>query len=174
MGLDIDLYQFKKKQVEAILKLACLADPARMPEKVDIKMEARKLGLPETIVGEPGFGGTRISFPSTKYSEWLIGEWHSFGQIRAILRNFFGKDWYFVFPEAKGIHGLFRPDWRQTRNRLIQILQELKETSPATWQEVYPFATRDDALKPLEVMIETLDFVLNSDNPREFLLYWSE
>jgi len=173
MGLDINLYQFKKKQVEAILKLACLADPARMSDQVNIRAEARKLGLPETIVTEPGFGGKRISFPSAKHPEWLVGEWHSFGNVRAILRNFFGKDLYFLFPEAKGIYGLFRPDWLEAKNRLMEILQELNEISPSTWQEVYPYATRDNAVKKLEVMIETLDFVLNSGNPREFLLYWS-
>jgi len=174
MGLDIDLYQFKKKQVEAILKLAFLADPARMSDQVNIKAEARKLGFPEAIVTERGFGGTRVSFPSEKHPEWLVGEWHSFGNVRAILRNFFGKDLYFLFPEAKGIHGLFRPDWQQTANRLGEILHEVKQISLPTWPEVYPYATRDNAVKQLEVMIETLDFVLNSDNPREFLLYWSD
>jgi hypothetical protein len=174
MGLDITLYQFSAADVEAILGLARRADEARAPGKVDIKAEARKLGLPETIIAESGFGGTRISLPSKKDCEWLVGDWHSFGQIRALLRHFFGKDLYFIFPEAKGIYGLFRPDWQEAKNRLVNILQELKEISPSTWQEVYPFDTSKRGLKQLEVMIETLDFVLNSDNPREFLLYWSE
>ncbi len=176
MGLDVNLYQFSEAKVEAILTLACLADGARTPRKVDIKAEARKLGLPETIVAEPGFGGRRISFPSAKHPEWPVGEWYSFGQIRAMLRSFFGKDLYFIFPEAKDIHGLFRPDWQEAKKRLVEILQELKDISPATWNEVYPFDTQDRGLKlkQLEVMIETLDFVLNSDNPREFLLFWSE
>jgi hypothetical protein len=173
MGLDVTLYQFSGADVEAILKLACLADEARAHMKVDIKAEARKLGLPEAIVAEPGFGGTRISYSSAKNPEWIVGDWHSFGHIRAMLRHFFGKDLYFIFPEAKDIHGLFRPDWREAKNRLVEILQELKDISPATWKEVFPFDVPDRGLKQLEVMIETLDFVLNSDNPEEFLLYWS-
>jgi hypothetical protein len=175
MGLDVYLYQFKDVDVDAILKLAQFSeDPATSKTPGAIAAKARELGFSEKIISEPGFGGTQISYPSKTHPEWPVGEWYSFGRIRAILRHFYGKDIYFIFPEAKDLHGLFRPDWEKAKNRLVDIFQELKDISPPTWQEVYPFETPDSATKQLEVMIETLDFVLNSGNPKEFLLFWSE
>jgi len=176
MGLDVHLYQFKDVDTETILKLAQFSEvPVASRGEGTLAAKARELGLSEKIIPQPGFSGTQISFPSTKHPEWPVGDWYNFGTIRAMLHNFVGKDLYFVFPEAKNLHGLFRPDWAEARKRLSEILQTLHRLEPAQWASVFGSGGRQDrGLNQLEVMIETLDFVLNSDNPREFLLFWSE
>ena len=106
-----------------------------------------------------------------------------------------------MFPEAKGIdgHGFFRPDWMAARAKLVGILQALRAVKAAEIEDyhaqfVTPQVPQDlleqvkrlnpaqiaspsqvfaGELAQIEVMIETLDFVLNCENPREFLLYWS-
>jgi hypothetical protein len=176
MGLDVHLYQFEGVDTEAILKLAQFSElPVASRDRGTLAAKASELGLSQKIIPQPGFGGTQISFPSTKHPEWPVGDWYSFGTIRALLHGYFGKDLYFIFPKAKNLHGLFRPDWAEARKRLNEILQTLHRLEPAQWASVFGSGGRQNsALNQLEVMIETLDFVLNSDNPREFLLFWSE
>jgi len=164
--------------------------------------KARELGLPEGILSKSYFGGTGVSLPSRKHPEGPpVGDWSSFGGARELMERFTGKDLYFVFPEAKGIngHGFFRPDWMAARAKLVGILQALRTVNSTDIEDyharfVIPEVPQDllaqvkrlnpaqiatpsqvfaGKLAQIEVMIETLDFVLNSENPREFLLYWS-
>jgi len=168
-----------------------------------LKAKACELGLPEGILAQSYFGGTQVSFPSKRYPEGPpAGDWSSFGGTRELTERFTGKDIYFVFPEAEAIgasHGFFRPNWMAARTRLVGILQTLRTVKSAEIEDyherfVKPEVPQDllarvRSLNPeqiaspsqmfagnltqIEVMIETLDFVLDSENPREFLLYWS-
>jgi len=168
-----------------------------------LKAKARELGLPEGILAQSYFGGTGVSLPSRKHPEGPpVGDWSSFGGTRELMKCFTGKDIYFVFPEAEAIgagHGFFRPDWMAARTKLIGILQALRTVKPAEIEDyhaqfVTPQVPQDlleqvkrlnpaqiatpsqvfgGGLAQIEVMIETLDVVLNSENPGEFLLYWS-
>jgi len=165
--------------------------------------KVRELGLPEGILSHSYFGGTGVSFPSRKHPEGPpVGDWSSFGGTRELMERFTGKDIYFVFPEAQAIgagHGFFRPDWMAARTKLIGILQALRTVKSADIEDYHaqfvtsqvpqdlleqvkrlnpaqissPAQVFAGKLAQIEIMIETLDFVLNSENPREFLLYWS-
>jgi len=168
-----------------------------------LKAKACELGLPEGILAQSYFGGTGVSFPSRKYPEGPpVGDWSSFRGTRELMERFTGKGIYFVFPEAEAIgagHGFFRPDWTGARTRLVGILQALRTVKSAEIEDYHerfvklevpqdllekvrslnpaqiasPSQVFAGKLAQIEVMIETLDFVLNSENPTEFLLYWS-
>src|SRR5580765_6364753 len=103
MGLDVTLCQFKSLDTEAILELSRfsgepLAYKAGAGEK--LKARARELALPEGILAHSCFGGTQISFPSTKHPEGqTVGDWSSFASARELTHYFTGKDIYFVYPE---------------------------------------------------------------------------
>lgn len=199
MGLDVTLCQFSDLDAEAILEFARFAyDPSVLKPNsgVNLKAKARELGLPESILPMPYFGGERISFPSKKYPEWPpVGDWSSFRMTREIMEHFTGRNIYFVFPEAVGDPPLFRPDWTKSRRRLAEILEELQHVTPAQMEDYHaqfvlaeiaplierwksvPRATAAQIftrqLAQIEVMIETLDYVINHERPREFLLRWS-
>jgi len=206
MGLDVTLCQFKTLDTEAILELSRFAGEPWAFEPgagEKLKAKARGLGLPEGILPQSYFGGTHVSFPSSKYPEGPpVGEWSSFGGTRELMERFTGKDIYFVFPEAEAIgagHGFFRPDWMAARAKLAGILQTLRTVKPTEIEDyharfVIPQVPQDllervrrlnpaqiasppqvfaRNLAQIEVMIETLDFVLDRENPREFLLFWS-
>jgi hypothetical protein len=168
-----------------------------------LKAKAHELGLPEEILAQSYFGGTGVSLPSGTHPEGPpVGEWSSFGGTRELMERFTGKDIYFAFPEAEAIgagHGFFRPDWMAARTKLIGILQALRSVKSAEIEDYHaqfvtpqvpgdlleqakrlnpaqiasPSQVFAGELAQIEVMIETLDFVLNSENPGEFLLYWS-
>jgi hypothetical protein len=200
MGLDVYLYQFKNLDADAILKLLWFSeepwafeafhkwsavpqtDRGSFPSEKDkaesrekLAAKARELSLPEKIVDDVYFGGTQISFPS-KHPEWRVGDWYSFSTTRAIVEHFTGKDIYFVFPEAKDGPRYFRPDWALAKRGLGEILQELKKLEPAQLDNFISGLSEsiNHHLNQIEVMIETLDFVLNSNNPNEFVLLWSD
>jgi|GEM_PF-5233357 len=223
MSLDVWLYQFKDVDTDVVLELSRLSEEPYSDEEFQkwkalpssergdsfptkeckaagyqkLVARADQLGFPKSRFAEPGFGGTPISFPSTRHPKWPVGEWYSFSTVRELMENFTGKNFYFVLPEAEGIHGLFRPNWAASRMRLAEILDALRKLTQKQvadfharfvmaqippvflerWKSV-PRATAtdifEDCLAQIEVMIETLDFVLNSGNPREFLLYWSD
>jgi hypothetical protein len=201
MGLDVYLYQYKDVDADAILKLLWFSEEpwafksfnqwnalpqserGTFPSEKDkaegrkkLQAKARELGLPDKIVDENTFGGTQISFPSKQHPEWLVGDWYSLGITRVIMKNFTDKELDFVFPEIKNERRYFKPDWLESKNRLTKILQELKKLAPT---QVDDFCrglstTFKDHLSQIEVMIETLDFVLNSENPKQFILLWSD
>ena len=205
MGLDVNLCQFKTLDPEAILQLSrSAAEPwAFEPGAGEkLKARARELGLPEGILGQSYFGGTGVSFQSSKHPEGPpVGDWSSFRGTRELMERFTGKDFYFVFPEARGIdgHGFFRPDWMAARAKLVGILQALRTVKSTEIEDYHarfvipevpqglfegvkrlnpaliasPSQVFAGKLAQIEVMIETLDFVLSSEAPGEFLLYWS-
>lgn len=162
-----------------------------------LRATTKEAGLPEQKAEEGCFGGEEISFPSKQHPEWPVGEWHSFSTVRGIMEHFTGHDIYFILPEAKDVYGFFRPDWAASRKRLREMLKELQELTQEQKEDYHdhfikPHIPQNLAerwknvkqasgteiiavcLAQMEVMIETLDFVLNSGNPREFLLYWSD
>lgn len=200
MGLDVTLCQFRSLDVEAILSFSQFSSEPWAFEPgagVRLKAGARERGLPESIITEPYFGGERISFPSKKHPTWPpVGDWSSFGTTREFIEFFTSKDFYFVFPEAKGDPAYLKPDWLASKQRLVEILDELSELRPAQIElfferfvkpnippyllEKVPPAQRATAselfsghIAQIEVMIETLDYVLNHKRPQEFLLRWS-
>jgi hypothetical protein len=206
MGLDVALCQFKTLDSEAILAFSRFAGEPWAFEPgagEKLKARARELGLPETILPQSYFGGTKVCFPSRKHPEGPpVGDWSSFGGTRELMERFTGKGIYFVFPEAETIgagHGFFRPDWMAARAKLDGILQALRTVKSPEVEDyharfVTPEVPQDllekvkrlnpaqiaspshvfaAKLAQIEVMIETLDFVLNCENPTEFLLYWS-
>ena len=205
MGLDVKLCQFRTVDPEAILQLSRFAaEPwAFEPGAGEkLKAKARELGLPEGILAQSYFAGTGVSFPSNKHPEGPpVGDWSSFSGTHELMEHFTGKDFYFVFPEAKGIdgNGFFRPDWMAARAKLVGILQALRTVKSAEIEDYHarfvtpeiPQSVLEDVkrlnpaqlatpsqvyareLAQIEVMIETLDFVLSSENPGRFLLYWS-
>lgn len=167
-----------------------------------LKAKARELGLPEGILARSYFGATEVVFPSKQHPEGPpLGEWSCFGGTRELIEYFTRKEFYFGFPEAEGVrgHGFFRPDWTAARAKLTEILQALRTVKSAEIEDyharfVEPQVPRDllekvkslnsaqiarpsevfaGRLAQIEVMIETLDFVLTCENPKEFLLYWS-
>lgn len=202
MGLDVYLYQFRNVDTDAILKLwqfseepwafegftrwSALPESERgvFPSEKDraegrekLMAKARELGLPEQIAEEPNFGGVNISFPSKQHKRWLVGDWYSLSTTRAIMEEFTGKELYHVFPEAKKDSRLFRPDWFEAKKRLAQILESLRQLAPEQLERFEPGLSdsfADYHLSQIEVIIETIDFVLNSDNRNEFLLLWSD
>ena len=151
MSIDVQLYRFEGVDTDAILKLwqyseepwaheafenwkaSPQSERGNYPSAKDradscekLAGKARELGLPEQIVEASVFGGKQISFPSTRQPAWPVGEWYSFSTVRELMEYFTGKNFYFVLPEAEGIHGLFRPNWAAARKRLAGILDELK------------------------------------------------
>ena len=202
MGLDVYLCRFKDVSTGAILKLSHFVDVWNAMPVVErgsfeeVTRKAVELGLPETAARQSLYGGTHISFPSKKHPEWSVGDWYSLGGVFELLERYTQKNIYFVFPEAKGNPSFFRPDWSASRKRLAGILEELQTLNqeqienyrrqlvmsnipPSLLQKVKPtmlvsaseiFANK---LGQIEVMIETLDYVLNNERPDEFLLRWS-
>jgi hypothetical protein len=200
MGLDVTLCQFRNLDTEAILKFSRFSSEPwafEVGAGVKLKAGARDLGLPESIICEPYFGGERISFPSEKHPKWpLVGDWSSFGTTRELIRQFTGKDLYFVFPEAEGDPAYFRPDWSASKERLTDILNVIQGLHPRQMESFVDVFVKPnipsyllervkstDCATPaelwagdvaqIEVMIETLDYVLNHEHPRQFLLRWS-
>jgi hypothetical protein len=204
MGLDVHLYQFKNVDTDIVLELSRLTEepyadleafqkwkaalPAErgpFPSKQAVAesrekslAKAREAGLPDKIIGDYSFGGEQISFQSKKYSGWEVGDWYTLSTIRGIIEHFTGQGLDFVFPEAKSIHGhgFFRPHWIDAKMRLTEILEKLKSLDPGQIDKVRPGLSWsfDSKLNQIGAIIETLDFVLESGNPKEFLLYWSE
>lgn len=199
MGLDVYLYQFKGLNTDAILKLWEFSeDPwafeafkkwnalppsgkGSFPSEKDksesherLVSKARELGLSESIVSET-FGGGQISFQSKCHPGWLVGDWYSMDTTRAVVQHFTGKDMHSIFLEAKKGSRLFRPDWSVAKKELNEILLELKKLKPAQLEDFVVGLSEsfDHHLDQIGVMIETLDFVLCSKNPEEFLLLWS-
>jgi hypothetical protein len=195
MGLDVSLVQFTNVDTEAILKFSqASSEPGA---GVKLKTIARALGLPESIIGAYYYGGTKISYPSKKHGAWpQVGDWSSFASTRELIEHFTGKDFYFIFPEAEGNPEYLRPDWAASRKRLVDILEQLQKLTlpsiegfraqfitpnvPQNYLEKVPpskLATTtqlvDSYVAQVEVMIETLDYVLNHERPHEFLLRWS-
>ena len=160
---------------------------------------ACELGLPESIVDKDPYGGELVSAFSKKYPEREVGEWHSFATARELMEYVTGKNIYFVFPEAKGDPELIRPNWAKSKQRLNDVLSQLHKLGPAEIEEfyerfvigdihpeflkkiqrVFPAKSTDASdslagyLAQIEVMIETMDYVLNHERPQEFLLRWS-
>ena len=180
MGLDVHLFQFKNLDTDKVLELSRLteelSDTAGAREKCLAK--ARETGLPEETISDYSFGGERVSFQSKKYPEWEVGDWYRLGTIRAILMHFTGQGLDFVFPEAKDIHGhgFFRPHWMEAKMRLAEILEKLKKHDRAQLDKICLGLSQsfDLELNQIGAIIETLDFVQESVNPKQFLLYWSE
>ena len=170
------------------------ANKAERRQKLSFR--AKELGFPEKRFSQPGFGGIQISFPSAKHPKWPVGQWYSLSSVRELMEFFTEKNIYFVFPEAEGDPWFLRPDWAASRKKLVDILRELEGVTPAHFQDYRAqFAKPNlpwdllEKVKPehlatpsqmlagdlaqIEVMIETLDHVLNHERPHEFLLRWS-
>src|SRR5579862_3975360 len=129
MGLDVDLIQFTDLETEAILKFA---RASREPGALNCKAIARALGLPEKIVGSYFYSGTKISYASEKHGPWpLVGEWTSFRSTRELIEFFTGKNFYFIFPEARGDPEYLRPNWAASRKKLHDILEQIRQLEPA-------------------------------------------
>ena len=200
MGLDVTLCQFRNLDTEAILKFSRFSSEPwalRAGASDRLKAGARDLGLPESIICEPYFGGERISFPSKKYPKWPpVGDWSSFGTTRELIEHFTGKNFYFIFPEAECDPAYLRPDWSASRKRLVDILDVIQKLHPRQMESfvgvfikpnIPPYLL--EKVKPtdyatprqlvagevaeIEVMIETLDYVLDHEHPHQFLLRWS-
>lgn len=203
MGLDVHLYQFKNVDTDIVLELSRITEEPGNPEEFQkwkatppaergpfppkqaiaqarekSLAKAREAGLPEKIITDYSFGGAHVSFQSKKYPGWEVGDFYSLGPIRRILRHFTGQQMDFVFPEAKIIHGhgFFRPNWTDAKVRLTGILEKLKSLDSEQLYKVYPPLSKslDQELRQIGVIIETLDFVIESGDPKQFLLYWSE
>lgn len=203
MGLDVHLFQFKNLDTDIVLELSRLTEEpyafeafqkwkatpqterGPFPSKKAVAearekslAKAREAGLPEKIISDYSFGGEQVDFQSKKYPPWAVGDWYTLGTIRGIIEHFTGQGWDFIFPEAKIIygHGFFRPHWTDAKMRLTEILEKLKSLDPEQIDKVRPGLSWsfDSILSQIGVIIETLDFVLESENPRQFLLYWSE
>jgi len=199
MGLDVTLCRFRDLDTEAILKFSAAS---RQPWSFEagagarLKARAHELGLPESILPAPYLGGTPVTFPSKKHPNWQVGEWASFGITRELIAHFTGKSIYFVFPEAEGDPSFLRPDWVSSKERLVDILQEVQILNSDQIEYFHALFLRPHVpahllarVKPeqlatpseifarqmeqIDVMIETLEYVLNHDSPREFLLRWS-
>jgi hypothetical protein len=199
MGLDVILCRFRNLDTEAILKFSRLSSESwafEVGAGAKLKAGARELGLPESIISEPYFGGERISFPSRKHPELPVGDWSSFRSTRELIEHFTGKNFLFVFPEAEGSPAYIRPVWSASRKRLAEILEEVQKLNfrqiesfiavfvkphipPYLLERARPAdcATTMELFAgyaaQIEVMIETLDYVLNDEHPQEFLLSWS-
>jgi hypothetical protein len=200
MGLDVTLCHFRNLDTEAILKFSRFSSEPwafEVGAGVKLKAGARDLGLPESIISEPYFGGERVSFPSKKYPKWPpVGDWSSFSTTLELIEHFTGKDLYFVFPEAEGNPPWLRPDWPTSREKLVGLLEVVGGLHPRQIESFISVFVKPnvpsylvDRVKPgdcvtstdwfaghiaqIEVMIETLDFVLNHERPQEFLLRWS-
>jgi hypothetical protein len=91
------------------------------------------------------------------------------------MRHFVGKELFYIFPEAQGEPRYFKPNWAEAKERATEVLRELTKLEPAEFDEFCPGLSQsiDQHLNQIEVMVETIDFVLNSDNPKEFLILWS-
>lgn len=200
MGLDVNLCLFRNLDTEAILKLArCSSEPWAFEVGAALKLKAiaRDLGLPESIICEPYFGGEQVSFSSKKYPKWpRVGDWSSFSTTRQLIEHFTGKNLYFFFPEAEGDPTFFRPNWSESKKRLAATLEVIQGLHPRHMESfvgiffepnIPPYllervnpkdcASASELLAgdvaQIEVMIETIDYVLNHEYPRQFLLRWS-
>jgi len=202
MGLDVWLYQFKGLDTEAILKLSqfseapwaseafqkwkALPESQRGPFPLEadkiahretLAAMAQYLGIPERILTHGSFGGEHICFPSKINPQMPVGDWYSFSTTRALMEHFTGKDIYYALPGAKAdLHYFFRPDWAAAKGKFSEILLELKKVETADLEK---FCTGmsgsfDHHLNQIEVMIETMDYVLSHTHPEEFLLCWSD
>jgi hypothetical protein len=201
MGLDVYLYQFKGLDTDAILRIWRFSEEPwafeafkkwnslsqsergtfpsekdKMESREILIAEARELGLPEWIVGQESFGGVNISFSSKQHPQWMVGDWYSLSTTRAIMERFTGKELYYVFPEARDGSRLFRPNWLDAKKRLTELLEALKKLESPQLDDFMAGLSEslNHHLSQVEVMIETVDFVLNSDNSDEFLLLWSD
>ena len=180
MGLDVYLYQFRNVDTDSILKLSSFSDKLGSCENVSkakakLKAKARQLGLPEEIAIDPCCGGAKVSVISKRFSSWDIGTWAGLDVILAITSHFLSKDVYFIFPEAEGDPQFFRPDWCAAKVRLSEILQELKKLKPAQLESFIPsyWELFENDLKEIEIVIETIDYVLSQSDSKQFLLCWS-
>ena len=198
MGLDVYLYQFKDVDPDAILELArfeedlhneefrkwkagpesergqYLTEKDRSETREKVLQKTHDFGLPESVVRTCQYGGTKVSFPS-KHPDYPIGEWVCIWTIRNLMQHATGKDIYFVFPEALGDPHWLQPDWAASKQRFSDIVDQIKSMKPEEISRVIPdYSTGLDVrINQMEAMMETLDFVLAQENPKQFLFYWS-
>jgi hypothetical protein len=201
MGLDVHLYQFRHVDTDAILKLwrfseepwayeaferwRALPESERgiFPTEKDraesrdkLRAKARELGLPEAIVEDENFGRINIAFTSKLHPPWMVGDWYSMSTTRTMMKEFTGRELDDVFPEVKNGSRLFRPDWLEAKKRLTEILESLRKLEPMQLERFETGLSKsiDNHLSQIGVMLETIDYVLSSDNRNEFLLLWSD
>jgi len=175
MGLDVYLYQFKGVNTDAILELFRFEEKERPVAREKLVSRARELGLPGEVFGKENLGGVNVRFSSKLYPKWMVGDWYSLSTTRAIMEKFTGKELYYAFPEARSSPRFFRPDWLEAKKRLTELFEALRELGPPQLDSYCSGLSQsfDHHLSQVGVMIETVDFVLGSEDPKEFLLLWS-
>ena len=90
MGLDVNLIQFKDVDTDAIMEFARFAyEPdAGQSQRMSARDKTRELGLPESIIGSPFFGGMKISYPSKKHPESMpVGEWLHSTRLDSVISS---------------------------------------------------------------------------------------
>ena len=124
-----------------------------------------------------GSFGEQIAFPCQEIpdSTFHIGEWDGFSDVLGILNSVFNEKLeYEFFPEAVGDPSWIKPEWAACHERIEARLNQI--IALETQSLAPPLAFEDDFRECVEcllVMSKTIEYVLKSSTPEEFLLYWS-
>jgi hypothetical protein len=155
-----------------------LSEAEKVEARMEMKAKACELGLPESIVGAYHFGGTEVSFPSKRFpdSRTVIGEWTGAYTYYIDDENsqLTGRDLYYVFPEALGDPHFIKPDWAAAKSRMLEILTEFHNLDVKKMETIdYKKEKFRCLAERMEIIIETIDYVMAQKNPDRFLLCWS-
>ncbi len=187
MGLDVFLYKATTEQREQGDKLEAqyqeyeasvwegenydaIPDADKKEYAADVQAYALKLGLDEY-----GFKkAEQIKFNSKKYPKHLfeIGYFRSSyneSGINLVLEQSVGSNLYDVFDHTDNEYE-FVPDWCNSLDKARQILEEYTNAVKPTK------ATKENiewVKQALEIVIETIEYVLAQSNPEHFYLHWS-
>lgn len=201
IGLDVYLYRFPGMNAQAIVRLAraleeigdavvrdreALGWREGMPwPSPEIRAHLKALAEPiAKALGSPGWQyetihsvGHQVNLPSSRHpdSPLRIGDWEAgFSGIWDALTAATGRRVEIAFPDAH--EGWYRPNWRYARAGLLDLLSQVQHIGVAGLVEPWgEFASEQygHSIEALEVMIQTIDYVLAQPNPDEFLLDWS-
>ncbi|MEM9253080.1 MAG: hypothetical protein AAGB29_12085 [Planctomycetota bacterium] len=150
------------------------------PLIVDPAIYAKKLGLGPEIASRADLGGEEISIESRVHPghRVRIGDWDTgFSSDCIAIQHATGISIYDIFPEASEHSWLVKPDWLAARERLVETKQKFEATG-YEWlvsqhsNEQLAAEEYEGTLKTIDVMIETIDYVIQSSSD-EYLLDWS-
>ncbi len=154
----------------AALRLAPICRSLGLPEDAHETWESR--GQPVELVWSP-----------VANARFDLGTWDFGHEIGLISHVFSCRIEYRCFPEAMGDPRWIKPDWRLSYDEIFKVLQDFRaagldhprfrELFSVDGDEDWAEEVFGDCEACLFVMAETMQYVLDRPNPREFLLNWS-
>ncbi len=186
MGLDVYLYKYEdfetskrinedyEKKSEEIWQRNGGYDNLTDSERNLVMQEIRQLEIEMNI---EKYQGVKIKINSSKYPKHLfkIGYFRSSNDdsgFNSVVMNATGSDLYTLLnPDPEQYE--FVPDWKAAKEKVQDAIVKFKECIRKGEIGNYERGQEWD-LQGLEIILETIDYVLNQPDPGKYALHWSD